>query len=131
MTTDLTGRHPATVALLRHFDYGHLPPKLAEVSKLVHDLAHRAVELCDDDPELSVALRKFLEGKDALVRARKATLDKAAKPEEPKPAKDEGSGWERGGSLACSERASTFRLTNPDTGAGIGPYFGFGRRGNY
>jgi hypothetical protein len=65
----IEGRHPATAALLRWFEYDHLPPHLQAISKPVGDLAHELVELLPDGPELSTMLRKFLEGKDCAVRA--------------------------------------------------------------
>jgi hypothetical protein len=64
----LDGRHPSTVGLLRWFSYEHLPPHLGAISQRFHSLAHELVALLPDDPELTVALRKLLEGKDAAVR---------------------------------------------------------------
>lgn len=65
-------KHPAVVQLLRHFSYDHLPPRLQEVSRPFHALAHaNADEL--DGPELAAGLRKLLEAKDCMVRA---ALDK-------------------------------------------------------
>ncbi|MEG1971495.1 MAG: hypothetical protein RR101_15395 [Burkholderiaceae bacterium] len=62
--------HPATAALLPFFEYGHLPPHLAEVSQPFHDLAHNLAEHPDmNGPEVTVGLRKLLEAKDAAVRA--------------------------------------------------------------
>lgn len=62
-------RHPATVQLLRWFEYDHLPERLQAVSKPVGDLAHAMVEVLPDGPELSAGLRKLLEAKDCFVRA--------------------------------------------------------------
>lgn len=62
-------RHPATVGLLRWFEYGHLPPHLQAVSAPVGELAREMVELLPDGPELTTGLRKLLEAKDCLVRA--------------------------------------------------------------
>lgn len=60
--------HPATQALLRFFEYDHLPVNLQEVSKPFYDLAHRfAGEL--EGAELTTGLRKLLEAKDCIVRA--------------------------------------------------------------
>ncbi len=60
--------HPSTAAILRYFDYSHLPPDLAAVSEpfcvLARDLARRF-----DGPELTAGLRKLLEAKDCMVRA--------------------------------------------------------------
>lgn len=62
--------HPSTAAILRYFEWSHLPATLAEVSRPFHDLAHQLVDRGDlDGPELTVALRKLLESKDAAVRA--------------------------------------------------------------
>jgi hypothetical protein len=62
--------HPATEALLRFFDYTHLPERLQRVSRPFHDTAHELVtDLQLDGPELTVALRKLLEAKDCAVRA--------------------------------------------------------------
>lgn len=55
--------------LLRYFKYDHLPPHLAEVSKLYADLAHEIAHRLPESPETTVALRKLLESKDAAVRA--------------------------------------------------------------
>jgi len=54
---------------MQHFGFGHLPPHLAAVSREFHDFAHRLLMLCHDGPELTVALRKVLEAKDAAVRS--------------------------------------------------------------
>ncbi|WP_228980101.1 hypothetical protein [Streptomyces sp. DH12] len=63
-------QHPSVTSLLRYFTYEHLPPRLRDVSRRFHSLAHA---LADDEqlhgPELAVALRKLLEAKDAAVRA--------------------------------------------------------------
>jgi len=60
--------HANTEALLKFFEYDHLPPHLQEISKPLHDLAHQfAAKL--DGPELTVGLRKLLEAKDAFVRS--------------------------------------------------------------
>ena len=68
--TDLTGRHPGTTGILRHFEFAHLPPHLADISERFHDLAHDLVAILPDGPELTTALRKLLEAKDCAVRAR-------------------------------------------------------------
>lgn len=62
--------HPNTAALLRFFDYYHLPERLQEVSKRFHDLAYDVVNATDlNGPEVTVCLRKLLEAKDCAVRA--------------------------------------------------------------
>lgn len=61
--------HEATIALLRYFEYGHLPAHLQMVSMPFAELAnHVAVEL-PAGPEVTVCLRKLLEAKDCAVRA--------------------------------------------------------------
>lgn len=60
--------HPSVEEILRWFDFDHLPPRLQDVSRPIHDLAHKyAQEL--EGSELTTGLRKLLEAKDALVRA--------------------------------------------------------------
>jgi hypothetical protein len=62
--------HPATQAILEHFQYTHLPPKLQLVSRPICELAHVMAETQDlDGPELTAGLRKLLEAKDCFVRA--------------------------------------------------------------
>lgn len=60
--------HPATAAVLRFFAYDHLPLALQNVSRPFHDLAWLLAGYLEG-PELTVALRKLLESKDAAVRA--------------------------------------------------------------
>ena len=68
--------HEAIAQVLRWFAYSHLPADLREVSKPFADLAeHLAGTL--EGPELTVALRKLLEAKDAAVRAAVAMDDTA------------------------------------------------------
>jgi hypothetical protein len=66
---DLTGRHPAVVSIMRWFDHGHLPARLAAVAAPCAELAAHAVATLPDGPELTAGLRKLLEAKDCLVRA--------------------------------------------------------------
>lgn len=62
--------HPATEQILRFFEYKHLPSGLQAISQPFHTLAHDLAEDTRlDGPELTVALRKLLESKDAAVRA--------------------------------------------------------------
>lgn len=56
-------------AILKYFEYGHLPPKLQVVSKPFHDLAHALVATTTVGAEQSAGLRKLLEAKDCFVRA--------------------------------------------------------------
>lgn len=60
--------HPTTEAILRYFEYAHLPERLQSVSAPFHALAHDfAARL--SGPELTAGLRKLLEAKDCMVRA--------------------------------------------------------------
>lgn len=61
--------YPATQQVLRHFRYGHLPARLQAVAKPIAELASEMAWTLPQGPELTVGLRKLLEGKDALVRA--------------------------------------------------------------
>lgn len=70
MALDTEGRHPGTAHFKNLFNYEHLPPHLAEVSKPFHELAQKLIDEVQDGPELSAALRKMLEAKDCVVRQR-------------------------------------------------------------
>ncbi len=56
--------------ILKYFEYTHLPAHLQEVSKPIGDLARQMDEQLSDGPEKSAGLRKLLEAKDCLVRAK-------------------------------------------------------------
>jgi len=56
--------------MMKWFEFGHLPPHLAAVSKPFHDLAENMVANIEPGPERTVMLRKLLESKDAAVRAK-------------------------------------------------------------
>lgn len=56
--------------IMKYFEYAHLPPQLQEVSKPIGDLAHQMNDQLPDGPEKSAGLRKLLEAKDCLVRAK-------------------------------------------------------------
>lgn len=71
MQADLNGKpfHPSVAGVLRFFEYDHLPAGL--IHDTAYDYAEFARSLADElpsDPELTVALRKLLESKDAAVR---------------------------------------------------------------
>ncbi len=70
----MSDRHPATEAILWHFEFDHLPPGLQEVSRPFGELARSAANALAG-PELTAGLRKLLEAKDCVVRA---ALDKRA-----------------------------------------------------
>jgi hypothetical protein len=57
---------------MKYFEYAHLPPHLQEVSKPIGDLAKLMDESLPDGAEKSAGLRKLLEAKDCLVRAKLA-----------------------------------------------------------
>ena len=56
--------------IMKYFAYQHLPAHLQEVSKPIGDLATLMDESLTDSAEESAGLRKLLEAKDALVRAK-------------------------------------------------------------
>ena len=55
--------------IMKYFEYGHLPPKLQEVSAQLCELAKEMQKTLPDCPEKSAGLRKLLEAKDCFVRA--------------------------------------------------------------
>lgn len=56
--------------IMKYFAYQHLPAHLQDVSKPIGDLATLMDESLPDGAEKSAGLRKLLEAKDALVRAK-------------------------------------------------------------
>lgn len=56
--------------MLQFFQYAHLPPHLQEVSKPFGDMAEDIVATVPSNPERTVGLRKLLEAKDCIVRAK-------------------------------------------------------------
>ncbi|MBD2782906.1 hypothetical protein ID852_20230 [Xenorhabdus sp. 42] len=56
--------------MMKYFEYAHLPSHLQEISKPIGDLAKSMDESLPDGPEKSAGLRKLLEAKDCLVRAK-------------------------------------------------------------
>lgn len=61
-------------SIMKYFEYQHLPPHLQEVSKPIGDLAKQMDEQLPDGAEKSAGLRKLLEAKDCLVRAKLGQL---------------------------------------------------------
>lgn len=66
--------HPSIPALLKFFEYDHLPENLQEVSRPFHDLAHKLAEELDTQDigagaQLNRCIQKLLESKDCAVRA--------------------------------------------------------------
>lgn len=55
--------------LLQFFEYGHLPEKLQEISKVFCSAAYWIDLNIENNPEKTTALRKLLEAKDCAVRA--------------------------------------------------------------
>ena len=60
--------HPATEAILKFFEFEHLPERLQDVSRPFCELARSVAETLEG-PEATVCLRKLLEAKDCAVRA--------------------------------------------------------------
>jgi hypothetical protein len=56
--------------MLQFFVYAHLPDHLQEISKPFGDLATHIVETLPSNPERTAGLRKLLEAKDCIVRAK-------------------------------------------------------------
>lgn len=56
--------------IMKYFAYEHLPAHLQEVSKPIGELAKLMDDTLPDGAEKSAGLRKLLEAKDALVRAK-------------------------------------------------------------
>jgi hypothetical protein len=77
--------HPAVAGVLRFFEFEHLPQ--GPIRETAQWYAHRAYWVASrfqPDPELTVALRKLLESKDAAVRC--AVLEAKARRDGPNPA---------------------------------------------
>lgn len=56
--------------VLQFFVYEHLPAQLQVISEPFSKLANNLAETLPANPELTVALRKLLESKDAAVRSK-------------------------------------------------------------
>lgn len=56
-------------AIMKYFEYDHLPQHLQAVSAPFGDLAKQLDADLPDGPEKSAGLRKLLEAKDCMVRA--------------------------------------------------------------
>ena len=59
----------SNAAILKYFEYAHLPEHLQKVGNLVSTLAFLIDGLLPDGPEKTAGLRKLLEAKDCFVRA--------------------------------------------------------------
>ncbi|MET0416084.1 MAG: hypothetical protein ABW022_08695 [Actinoplanes sp.] len=63
-------RHSATMGVVRYFAWSHLPGRLKEVSQLYCEMMlNLLIEVPKDSPQLTTALNRLLESKDAAVRA--------------------------------------------------------------
>ena len=67
-------RHPSVQHFAALFEYSHLPVNLQAISAPFAALAEELLKELKDGPELSAGLRKLVEAKDCMVRAR--VLDK-------------------------------------------------------
>jgi len=56
--------------MLQFFEYAHLPEHLQEISKPFGELALRICDTLPSNPERTAGLRKLLEAKDCIVRAK-------------------------------------------------------------
>ena len=65
----MSNRHSSEEAVLRFFEYHHLPEPLKSVAAQCAVLANNMSDFIESDPELTVGLRKLLEAKDCFVRA--------------------------------------------------------------
>lgn len=61
-------RHKSIEDVTRFFEVNHLPEPLFTVAYKFATLKDELLALLEDDPELTVALRKLVESKDAAVR---------------------------------------------------------------
>lgn len=66
----LDAYHPAVAGVLQFFEADHLPEgPIRDMSLMFRSMAYGAANRVEPHPELTVALRKLLESKDAAVRA--------------------------------------------------------------
>lgn len=59
-----------TDRMMQFFAYEHLPPHLQEISKPFGEMAKQIVETLPANAERTAGLRKLLEAKDCIVRAK-------------------------------------------------------------
>jgi hypothetical protein len=59
-----------TDRMMQFFAYAHLQPHLQEISKPFGDLAQQIVDTLPANAERTAGLRKLLEAKDCIVRAK-------------------------------------------------------------
>lgn len=71
-------RHPSVEAVNRFFESSHLPEPLKQVMEETISYRNTILALItEDDPELTVGLRKLLEAKDCFIRAKVAEVNRA------------------------------------------------------
>jgi len=56
--------------MLQFFEYKHLPEHLQEISKPFGEMAQHICDTLPSNPERTAGLRKLLEAKDCIVRAK-------------------------------------------------------------
>lgn len=56
--------------MMQFFAYEHLPPHLQEISRPFGEMAKQIVETLPANAERTAGLRKLLEAKDCIVRAK-------------------------------------------------------------
>jgi hypothetical protein len=61
--------------MLQFFAYGHLPERLARISRPFGEMAHAMCNELPRNPERTAGLRKLLEAKDCAIRAHLYTTD--------------------------------------------------------
>lgn len=67
---NVTPTPPPDDPIMQFFQWGHLPSALQETSKVFGELARWIHDTIPRSAERTVALRKLLESKDAVVRAK-------------------------------------------------------------
>jgi LmbE family N-acetylglucosaminyl deacetylase len=80
----MTGaKHPAIEEKLENFEHAHLAEPLKNIVQYFWNLAHWLADNVASHPQLTIALQKLIEAKDAAVRARVAELKAAGTPAGP------------------------------------------------
>jgi hypothetical protein len=64
------GKQTVTDPIMKHFAFEHLPEHLQAVSRPFGELARQMDQDLPDGPEKSAGLRKLIEAKDCMVRAK-------------------------------------------------------------
>lgn len=79
------GRSEVTLELLDHFEFGHMPPELREISSQSAALAVNMIGELPDGFQLQAGLQSLLFAKDCFVRARVKQLRPPEQQMEPVP----------------------------------------------